>query len=299
MFRTTHIRTKLAVALAVPMVALVAVAGFEVLDSKAEVDRAQGAGGARRDLARARQPRGEPAERAQPSRHRPDRSRRGGRARRSTPTTRRERRPIPPRSSSARRRTRTAVRSGTPSSRRGRPSRTSRTSARTSMPTTGPMDSTNEDFADEVFQRYTAIIEAFFDGTSTVVSTVDDAELRNGAEIVDATTRQSEMRARIVRSIVQATITVAASTSPPSGRRWRRCSTAGRGFDDTIRANATRPLRGRRRRDLRRGRRPELQPAGRGLPRRQRRRDHAAPDRGRVRSHDRVHGPARRRPAIC
>ena len=41
MFRTTHIRTKLAVALAVPMVALVAVAGFEVLDSKAEVDKAK------------------------------------------------------------------------------------------------------------------------------------------------------------------------------------------------------------------------------------------------------------------
>ena len=41
MFRTTHIRTKLAVALAVPMLALVAVAGFEVLDSKAEVDQAK------------------------------------------------------------------------------------------------------------------------------------------------------------------------------------------------------------------------------------------------------------------
>ena len=41
MFRTTHIRTKIAVALAVPMAALVAVAGFEVLDSKAEVDQAK------------------------------------------------------------------------------------------------------------------------------------------------------------------------------------------------------------------------------------------------------------------
>jgi hypothetical protein len=58
-----------------------------------------------------------------------------------------------------------------------------------------------------VFQRYTTIIEAFFDGTSQVVTTVDDADLRNGAAIVDAATRQTEMQARIVRSIVVATIT--------------------------------------------------------------------------------------------
>ena len=39
MLRTTHIRTKLAVALAVPLAALVAVAGFEVVQARAEVDQ--------------------------------------------------------------------------------------------------------------------------------------------------------------------------------------------------------------------------------------------------------------------
>ena len=131
----------------------------------------------------------------------------------------------------------------------------------------GPMDSTNVEFADSVFQRYTTIIEAFFDGTSQVALNVDDASLRNGAEIVDATTRQGEMRARIVRDIVQATITdrldepavrqsVAALLRPRP--RLRRHDPHQR----------QRPLRRRGRRDLRRGGRAELQPADRELPRR-------------------------------
>jgi hypothetical protein len=37
-FRANHIRTKLALALAVPLLALVSVAGYEVLDAKAQVD---------------------------------------------------------------------------------------------------------------------------------------------------------------------------------------------------------------------------------------------------------------------
>ncbi len=41
MFRTTHIRTKLAVALAVPLAALVAVAGFEVVSARQDVSDAR------------------------------------------------------------------------------------------------------------------------------------------------------------------------------------------------------------------------------------------------------------------
>jgi hypothetical protein len=107
----------------------------------------------------------------------------------------------------------------------------------------GPMDSTNVGFADSVFQRYTAIIEAFFDGTSQVALNVDDAALRNGAEIVDATTRQGEMRARIVRDIVQATITNrldAASVRQEVAALFDRS----RGFDDTILTNASGPYAG-------------------------------------------------------
>src|SRR3546814_19363939 len=71
----------------------------------------------------------------------------------------------------------------------------------------GPFDSGNNAFANEVFTRYTEITEAFFDATSRVALSVDGAELRNGVEIVDAATRQSEMRARIVRDLVLATLT--------------------------------------------------------------------------------------------
>ena len=69
------------------------------------------------------------------------------------------------------------------------------------------MDLSNDEFANEVFTRYTTIVESFFDATSTVALAVDDAALRNGVEIVDAAARQSEMRARIVRSVVLAIVT--------------------------------------------------------------------------------------------
>jgi HAMP domain-containing protein len=107
----------------------------------------------------------------------------------------------------------------------------------------GPMDSTNVEFADSVFQGYTTIIEAFFDGTSQVALNVDDSSLRNGAEIVDATTRQGEMRARIVRDIVQATI--AGRLDEPAVRQAvAALADRSRGFDDTIRTNASGPYAG-------------------------------------------------------
>jgi HAMP domain-containing protein len=107
----------------------------------------------------------------------------------------------------------------------------------------GPMDSTNVEFADSIFQRYTAIIEAFFDGTSQVALNVDDSALRNGAEIVDATTRQGEMRARIVRDIVQATIT-GRLDEPDVRQAVAALADRSRGFDDTIRTNASGPYAG-------------------------------------------------------
>ena len=95
----------------------------------------------------------------------------------------------------------------------------------------GPLDTTNRDFADEVFTRYTTMTEAFFDSVSAVSLAIDDADLRNGSEIVDAATRQSEMRARIVRDVVFATIggTIDSSRSarswPPSGTDRRASMT--------------------------------------------------------------------------
>ena len=52
------------------------------------------------------------------------------------------------------------------------------------------------------------------------------------------------MRARIVRDIVQATITGRPRRRRPSARRSRRCSIAAAGFDDDIRTNASGPYAG-------------------------------------------------------
>ncbi|MDP1807129.1 MAG: hypothetical protein Q8K72_18275, partial [Acidimicrobiales bacterium] len=41
MFRTSHIRTKLALALAIPMAALVGLAGYQVVDARAQVTDAK------------------------------------------------------------------------------------------------------------------------------------------------------------------------------------------------------------------------------------------------------------------
>ena len=298
MFRTTHIRTKLALALAVPLAALVAVAGFEVVNANERGRRGPLAGRARRRLPRTRQPRRAPPERAQPRRHQPDRPRRGRRAGR-------EGQPRGPRLHRPRRRGssphETASR-GAVVQEAFEPAWTAfedLESLRADVDAyDGPMDTTNVEFADSVFQRYTTIIEAFFDGTSQVALNVDDAALRNGAEIVDATTRQGEMRARIVRDIVQATIT--GRLDDPAVRQERRRPLRPqprlRRHDPHQRQ---RPLRRRGRRDLRRGGRPELQPPDRELPRRRRRRDHPAARGGRRRPDHRLHRPARRRPPTC
>ena len=302
MFRTTHIRTKLAVALAVPMAALVAVAGFEVLDSKAEVDQAKDAGRAGRDVARPRRPRRPPAERAQPG----SPSTSSGSATASTsavannPRTRGPDRPggrgVP-----APRRAATAPWCGTPSSRRGRPSRTS-TDLRADIDAyDGPMDSTNQAFADEVFQRYTTIIEAFFDGTSQVVP---DRRRRRRSATAPRSWTPPPARTRCWPA------SCAASCRPPSpvdlddvvrlARRWPPSADRSQGFDDTIRANATGPYAGvsRTRPSPRPGvqsfnRQVEAYLAGDGVE------INPLLERGRLRPDDGYTGPARTRPATC
>ncbi len=242
MFRPTHIRTKLAVALAVPMVALVAVAGFEVIDSKAEVDRAK----EQTNLAETSLGPGSLVVNLQNERNRAaiDLIGLGAAAELAVDTNDEARAATDP----------SAVVFSEETNAHGGLVRDAFEPAWVAFEDLedlradidaydGPMDSTNEEFADEVFGRYTAIIEAFFDGTSTVVSTVDDAELRNGAEIVDASTRQNNILARIVRSIVQATIT-SRLDEPAVQQEVAALFDRGRGFDDTIRANATGPYAG-------------------------------------------------------
>jgi len=60
----------------------------------------------------------------------------------------------------------------------------------------------NEELAQQVFDAYTRMVDAFFDATSTVATQVDEAALRNGVEIVDAANRRSETIAVTTRNIV-------------------------------------------------------------------------------------------------
>lgn len=107
----------------------------------------------------------------------------------------------------------------------------------------GPTDLSNDELANEVFSRYTTIIEAFFDGTTTLARSVDDAALRNGVEIIDAAARQSEMRARIVRSVVLSAVTGTVD-APEVGQEVAALYDRAKGFDADIVANAAGPYAG-------------------------------------------------------
>ncbi len=65
----------------------------------------------------------------------------------------------------------------------------------------------NQPLADDVFARFTVMTQAFFDATETVATEVDDNTLRNGSEIVDQSNRRGELSASITRTIVLDTLT--------------------------------------------------------------------------------------------
>ncbi len=66
----------------------------------------------------------------------------------------------------------------------------------------GPKDLTNQPLADDVFERFTTMTQAFFTATESVATEVDDNRLRNGIEIVDNSNRRGELLANITRLIV-------------------------------------------------------------------------------------------------
>jgi signal transduction histidine kinase len=66
----------------------------------------------------------------------------------------------------------------------------------------GSRDLANSKLANQVFDAYTKMVRAFFDATSTVATQVDEASLRNGVEIVDAANRRSEAIASATRNLV-------------------------------------------------------------------------------------------------
>jgi len=241
-FRTTHIRTKVALALAVPVVALVAVAGFELLDAKTEVDEAT----SQASLAEASIGPGSLVVHLQDERNRSaiDLIGLGGAAELAVADNPEARDLTDP----------AAVALRNETDRRAGVVASAFAPAWTQLEALdalradidaydGPFDSTNEEFADDVFQRYTEIIEAFLDGTSQVALSVDDAALRNGVEIVDASTRQGEIRARIARLIVQATMS-GALDEPTVLQEVAALFDRGRSYDEAIGTNASGPYAG-------------------------------------------------------
>ena len=67
-------------------------------------------------------------------------------------------------------------------------------------------DLSNGVFAGEVFARYTAIIRTLIDSTIDIAVEIDDADLRTGVELVGLTTMHDEVVAQIFRTIVLSSI---------------------------------------------------------------------------------------------
>jgi anti-sigma regulatory factor (Ser/Thr protein kinase) len=67
---------------------------------------------------------------------------------------------------------------------------------------TAVRDTTNATFANEIFDRYTALIQVLIDDTSGIALDIDDASLRTGVELVNLATLNYETNARVVRSIL-------------------------------------------------------------------------------------------------
>ncbi|MGK2950196.1 MAG: ATP-binding protein, partial [Acidimicrobiales bacterium] len=237
MFRTTHIRTKLAMALAVPLAALVFVAGFEVVSAREEVREAR----SQSQLASASLGPGSLVVNLQNERNRAGIDLIGlGAAAELAVADNAEARSLTDPSAEAFK-AETDSRGGAVSEAFAPAWEAFEAldALRAEIDAyDGPMDATNEVFADDVFERYTVIIESFFDGTSQVALSVDQSSLRNGAEIVDAATRQAEIRARIVRRVVQATIT-GTLDAPGVRQEVAALYDRGQGFDDDVRSNAS------------------------------------------------------------
>ena len=71
----------------------------------------------------------------------------------------------------------------------------------------GDRDLSKIEEADDVYQRYKALIQPFLDANSRVALAIDDAELRQATTLVDVTTRQLEVLSELARtSILEITV---------------------------------------------------------------------------------------------
>ncbi len=61
----------------------------------------------------------------------------------------------------------------------------------------------NGDFSQQVFERYTALIEPFFNATTRISLAIDDPSLRQGTEMADASTRQIEALSLLASTVIR------------------------------------------------------------------------------------------------
>ena len=61
----------------------------------------------------------------------------------------------------------------------------------------------NTNFAEEMFNRYAALIDPFHDGNTRLALAIDDPSLRAGVELIDVTSRQIETVASLLRDVIQ------------------------------------------------------------------------------------------------
>jgi signal transduction histidine kinase len=106
----------------------------------------------------------------------------------------------------------------------------------------GPKDVTNQPLAEDLFARYTQMTEAFFDATAHVALEVDHADLRNGLTIVEASARRDEAVASLTQLIVLDMLTEGDSVTS----RLDAASLVGRiaGFEETVRVASVGPYQG-------------------------------------------------------
>jgi signal transduction histidine kinase len=73
----------------------------------------------------------------------------------------------------------------------------------------------NGDFSQQVFERYTTLIEPFFDATTRIALAIDDPELRQGTEMADASTRQIEVLSLLASKVIRDATTTEGGVDTP------------------------------------------------------------------------------------
>jgi signal transduction histidine kinase len=69
----------------------------------------------------------------------------------------------------------------------------------------GPRGFANTEFSKQVFGRYTTVVEEIVEANTRLALTLDDVDLRSGADLIELSNRQEDLTARIVAEVLFAT----------------------------------------------------------------------------------------------